>query len=102
MSKLLSLWKNNRFGVLSWLVTVALVASLLGGALWWRNAQALNSATAPQPTAGPDAGTGRQPAGPACLGRGSSIGRQIQIVTYIPAELPRYEPIAYIVQRGTR
>jgi hypothetical protein len=40
MTKFLSFWKNNRFGVISWLVTVAVVASLLGGAFWFKSAQA--------------------------------------------------------------
>ncbi len=76
MNKLLSLWKNNRFGVLSWLVTVTLVVSLLGGALWWRSAQALNSAGVPQPTAGPDEQPGVDLPVPPVSGEGPpSVGR---------------------------
>lgn len=100
MSKFLSLWKNNRFGFVSWLVTVALVVSLLGGVFWWKNAQAMNSAAVLQPTAGPDDAPDINLPVPPVSGEGSGIGRQIQIVTYIPAELPRYEPITYVVQRG--
>jgi murein DD-endopeptidase MepM/ murein hydrolase activator NlpD len=100
MDKFLSLWKNNRFGVVSWLVTVALAASLLGGAVWWKNAQALEPALVPQPTAGPgDAPKVDLPL-PPVSGEGPVIGRKIQIVTYIPSELPRYEPLTYVVQRG--
>jgi murein DD-endopeptidase MepM/ murein hydrolase activator NlpD len=100
MSKFLSFWKNNRFGVISWLVTVALVVSLLGGALWWKNVQALNSALVPQPTAGPDDAPNITLPLPPVSGEGPVIGRRIQIVTNIPAELPRYEPVIYIVARG--
>jgi murein DD-endopeptidase MepM/ murein hydrolase activator NlpD len=101
MTKFLSFWKNNRFGVISWLVTVAVVASLLGGAFWFKNAQAANSALVPQPTAGPDeAAPNVSLPLPPVSGGESVIDRQLQIVTYIPAELPRYEPVTYIVQRG--
>jgi murein DD-endopeptidase MepM/ murein hydrolase activator NlpD len=100
MNKFRSLWNTNRFGVVSWLVTVALVVSLLGGAFWWKNAKAVNSAAAPQPTAGPDTGPDINLPVPPVSGDGFGIGRQIQIVTYIPAEKPRYEPLDYIVQRG--
>jgi murein DD-endopeptidase MepM/ murein hydrolase activator NlpD len=101
MSKFLSFWKNNRFGVVSWLVTVALVASLLGGAFWWRTARADASALVPQPTAGPgaDAPSVNLPL-PPISGAVPSVGRRIQLVTNIPAELPRYDPIQYTVERG--
>lgn len=100
MNKFLSFWKNNRFGVVSWLVTVALVISLLGGAIWWKNAQALESAVVPQPTARPDEAPSVSLPIPPVSDDGPGIGRKIQIVTYIPAELPRYEPLMYTVQRG--
>jgi LysM repeat protein len=101
MSKFLSFWKNNRFGVISWLATAALVASLLGGAFWWKSAQALDSALVPQPTAGPgnDAPNVSLPLPPVSSGD-HAIDRRIQIVTYIPAELPRYEAVKYMVERG--
>ena len=101
MSKILSFWKNNRFGVISWLVTVAVVASLMGGAFWWKSARALDSALVAQPTAGPNqAAPNISLLLPSASGESSSIGRQIQLVTNIPAELPRYEAVVYIVQRG--
>jgi murein DD-endopeptidase MepM/ murein hydrolase activator NlpD len=101
MTKFLSFWKNNRFGVISWLVTVALVASLLGGAFWFKSAQAADSALVPQPTAGPgaDAPNVTLPFPPVSNGE-PVIGRLVQIVTYIPAELPRYDALQYTVQRG--
>jgi len=100
MTKFLSFWKNNRFGVISWLVTVALVASLLGGAFWWKNAQALDSALVPQPTAGPDETPNVTLPLPPVSGEGPSVERQIQLITNIPAELPRYDALQYIVERG--
>jgi LysM repeat protein len=100
MTKFLSFWKNNRFGVISWLVTVALVASLLGGAFWWKNAQALDSALVPQPTAGPDEAPNITLPLPPVSGEGPSVERQIQLITNIPAELPRYDALQYIVERG--
>jgi LysM repeat protein len=102
MTKFLSFWKDNRFGVISWLVTVALVASLLGGAFWSlrENAQALDSALVPQPTAGPDDAPNVTLPLPPVSGEGPSVERQIQLITNIPAELPRYDGLQYIVERG--
>jgi murein DD-endopeptidase MepM/ murein hydrolase activator NlpD len=100
MSKFLSSWKTHRFAILSWLVTSALVASLLGGAFWWKSAQAADSAIVPQPTAGPgDAPAVTLPL-PPMAGAVPSVGRRIQLVTNIPAELPRYDAVQYIVERG--
>lgn len=100
MEKILSFWKSNRFAIVSWMVTIALAASLLGGAVWWRNAQALASAAVPQPTAGPDEAPNVNLPLPAAVDESAGIGRQIQLITNIPAELPRYKPVTYIVQRG--
>jgi hypothetical protein len=100
MEKITSFWKNNRFGVISWLVTVAVVVSLLGGAVWWRNAQALEPSLVPEPTAGPEEAPNVNLPLPAAVDESAGIGRQIQLITNIPAELPRYEPVTYIVQRG--
>ena len=101
MSKFLSFWKNNRFGVVSWLVTVALVASLLGGAFWFKNARAADSALVPQPTAGPgEAAPNVSLPLPPVSGASPAIDRHLQIITNIPADLPRYEPVTYIVERG--
>ncbi|RJP49906.1 MAG: LysM peptidoglycan-binding domain-containing protein [Anaerolineaceae bacterium] len=100
MEKFLLFWKKNRFGILSWLVTVALAASLLGGAVWWKSAQALTPALVPEPTAGPEEAPNVSLPLPAAVDESPGIGRQIQLITNIPAELPRYEPITYMVQRG--
>ena len=101
MTNIISSWKTHRFTILSWLVTSALVASLLGGAFWWKNARAAESALVPQPTAGPGA---EAPAInlplPPISGAVPSVGRRIQLVTNIPAELPRYDAVQYTVERG--
>jgi murein DD-endopeptidase MepM/ murein hydrolase activator NlpD len=101
MTKFLLFWKNNRFGVVSWLVTAALVASMLGGAVWWKNARAADSALVPQPTAGPgeDGPSVTLPL-PPMSSAVPSVGRRIQLITNIPAELPRYEAFKYTVLRG--
>lgn len=100
MNKFAMLWKNHRFTILSWMVTLVLVASLLGGTFWWKSAQAA-SAYVPVPTAGPnnDAGNVTLPL-PPVSGAVPSVGRHIQLYTNIPANLPRYEPVTYTVQRG--
>ncbi|MBV6396326.1 MAG: hypothetical protein HFACDABA_01924 [Anaerolineales bacterium] len=100
MNQLTAFWKNHHFTILSWMVTLALVIALLGGALWWRNAQAAPG-FAPVPTANP----GGDPASislplPPISGAIPSIGRRIQLDTNIPADLPRYGLLTYTVQRG--
>ncbi len=101
MIKFFSFWKNNRFGVVSWLATVALAASLLGGAFWFKNARAADSALVPQPTAGPgEAAPNVSLPLPPVSGASPAIDRHLQIITNIPAELPRYEPVIYTVLRG--
>jgi murein DD-endopeptidase MepM/ murein hydrolase activator NlpD len=99
MSKFLAFWKDHHFNIISWLVTLTLVASLLGGAFWWKNAQAADSTT-PIPTANPaDAPSITLPL-PPVSGADPSVGRRIQLITNIPADLPRYDPTQYTVQRG--
>lgn len=101
MTKLVSFLKNNRFGVIAWLATAALAASLLGGAAWWKNARALKPAAVPLPTANPsqEAPKVALPLPPSS-DESEGIDRDIQLFTNIPADLPRYEPIRYTVERG--
>lgn len=101
MSKLLSFFKANRFNIISWSVTVALVAGLVGGALKWKQASAMPDALAPVPTAKSDENP-PQVAMPA-LGAPeavASIEREIQIKTNVPADKPRYKAVEYRVKRG--
>ncbi len=100
MSRLSSFFNNHRFSVISWAVTLLLVAGMLLGALKWRAASA-QEALAPVPTAGPDAERPRvaMPAlgGPEAF---ASIEREIQMKTNIPADKPRYDLEEYRVSRG--
>ena len=101
MKKLLTLWNNNRFTFVSWLVTLALVASLVVGAFWWRDSRAAGSALALVPTVGPNSEAPAVNLGlPPVSGAEPAVGRRIQLITNIPAELPRYDPLKYTVERG--
>jgi murein DD-endopeptidase MepM/ murein hydrolase activator NlpD len=100
MSKFSSYFKQNQFTIISWAVTLALVAGMIGGALRWKqisNVQAL----APLPTAAPDENLPQvtMPAlgGPEIF---TSIEREIQIKTNVPADKPRYDVVEYRVTRG--
>ncbi len=100
MSKLSLIFNENRFIIISWAVTLVLVAGMIGSALKWKqtsNVQAL----APVPTAAPDENP-PQVAMPA-LGAPEvfqSIDREIQIKTNVPADKPRYDVVEYRVTRG--
>lgn len=101
MSRLSSFFQANRFSIISWAVTLVLVASMVGGALKWKddsNVQAL----APVPTVAPNE---EQPdvAMPALNGSAEAVDaieREIQIKTNVPADKPRYEAVEYRVSRG--
>jgi murein DD-endopeptidase MepM/ murein hydrolase activator NlpD len=100
MFKLSSLFNQNRFTVISWAVTVALVAGLIGGALKWKQTSSAQ-ALAPIPTAAPDEHRPNIKMPPLVRPESfKSIEREIQIKTNIPADKPRYKPIEYRVQRG--
>lgn len=100
MAKLSSFFKQNRFNVISWAVTLALVAGMIGGALRWKETSSVQ-ALAPIPTAAPnqDAPKIKMPAL-----RGSEafkfIAREIRLKTSVPADKPRYKPVEYHVKRG--
>lgn len=101
MSKLASIFKNNLFSIISWAVTLILVGGMVGGSLMWKKNTATVQAPPPEPTVAPDE---IQPevAMPA-LGMPesfSSIEREIQIKTNVPADKPRYKPVEYRVSRG--
>jgi murein DD-endopeptidase MepM/ murein hydrolase activator NlpD len=101
MQKLASFFKTNRFNILSWFITLTLVAGMVGGAFMWKKSTSTAQALAPIPTAVSDK---EQPevAMPA-LGAAdvvASIERDIQIKTNVPADKPRYKPVEYRVSRG--
>ena len=100
MSNISSFFSNNRFVIVSWVVTLALVAGLIGGALKWKQA-AGDSALEPVSTAGPDQKP-PQVAMPALSAPAAfrAINREIQIKTNVPADKPRYSVVDYRVKRG--
>jgi murein DD-endopeptidase MepM/ murein hydrolase activator NlpD len=101
MSRLSSYFANNRFNVISWAVTLALVAGLLFGALKWKEARAGGQALVPLSTAASEDGRPQVPM-PA-LGaaeKSPAIEREIQIKTNVPADKPRYDIEEYRVVRG--
>jgi murein DD-endopeptidase MepM/ murein hydrolase activator NlpD len=100
MSKASSLFKQNRFAVISWAVTIALVAGMIGGALKWKQASTVQ-ALAPIPTAGPNKNPPKVQM-PALISAQASpfIERHIQLKTNIPSDKPRYSLEEYRVKRG--
>jgi murein DD-endopeptidase MepM/ murein hydrolase activator NlpD len=100
MSKLSSFVRLNRFNIISWGVTIALVAALIGGAYKWRQGSNMG-ALAPIPTAKPDENPPKVSlpalAEPVDF---QSIEREIQIKTSAPADKPRYQAVEYRVSRG--
>ncbi|HKI53782.1 MAG TPA: peptidoglycan DD-metalloendopeptidase family protein [Anaerolineales bacterium] len=101
MSKITSYFKNNTFNILSWFVTTAIVAGIVGGAFMWKQSTTVVQAAVPEPTQVPD----KEPPQvemPALGGPEAfvSIGREIQLKTNIPADKPRYKPVEYRVSRG--
>lgn len=100
MSKFSSYFQQNQFTIISWAVTLALVAGMIGGALKWKQTSSVQ-ALAPLPTAASDENPPQvdMPAlgGPEAF---TSIEREIQIKTNVPADKPRYDVVEYRVTRG--
>jgi len=101
MTKLGTFFKNNLFNIISWLVTLILVAGIVIGAFAWKQSTTVVQASELVPTAAPEK---EQPqvAMPALGGPEAfvSIGREIQLKTNVPADKPRYKPVEYRVSRG--
>ncbi|MBI5823639.1 MAG: peptidoglycan DD-metalloendopeptidase family protein [Chloroflexi bacterium] len=97
--------KVDRFSIISWAVTIFIVAALLGSTLYYKSTlPAAVDIPAAQPTSESNTGSVGQPqAGePIVGGEGSgvpSILRKLQLITNIP-ERPRYESVIYRVSRG--
>jgi len=100
MSKLSSLFNQNRFAVISWAVTVALVAGMIGGALKWKQVSSVQ-ALAPIPTAAPEKNKPNVKMPPLLSPVAfQSIEREILLKTSVPADKPRYKVEEYRVTRG--
>jgi murein DD-endopeptidase MepM/ murein hydrolase activator NlpD len=101
MSKLSSFFQQNRFSIVSWAVTLALVAGMVGGALKWKQASTVQ-ALAPVPTAAPEEKPPKVtlPALESAVKAFKSIERNILIKTNVPADKPRYDVVEYRVSRG--
>lgn len=101
MSDIKLFFNNNRFTILSWVLTFVLVTGLVFGALAWKRSTSTVQALVLQPTSAPDE---NQPevAMPALNESESvlSIGRNILLKTNIPADKPRYKIDEYRVSRG--
>ena len=101
--KILELLKHNLFSIISWFVTILIVAGILGGGLWYKGTTSV-AALVPEPTAQPDATSPAVPLPvPGSEGGGDSgfqsISRNIQLKTNMP-ERPRYIVDKYTVARG--
>ena len=101
--KVLEFLKRNLFSILSWFVTIFIVAGILGGGLWYKGKNA-TIALVPEPTSQP----GEDPPPVALPDSGSGEGggggfdaitRNIQLKTNMP-ERPRYTVDKYTVARG--
>jgi len=101
MSKYSSYFNRNRFNIISWIVTVLIVAVMIGGALKWKQTSTA-LALAPISTAVPGEKVPKIPL-PTLAKSGEGLGaieREIQLKTNIPADKPRYKVVEYRVQRG--
>ncbi len=92
----------DRFAVVSWAVTLVLVAGLLGGSLYYKSTLPPVVVTV-STAATPESETAQvavvAPGVSAEGGGFPSIFRDLQLKTNIP-ERPRYEPVIYRVSRG--
>ena len=101
--KVLAFLKRNRFSVISWFVTILIVAGILGGGFWYKGTTAA-AALVPEPTAQPEKSPPEValPVSGSGSGGGSgfeAISRNIQLKTNMP-ERPRYTIDKYTVARG--
>lgn len=97
----MELLKRNRFNIISWSVTLLLVASIITGGLWYRGTSTV-SALVPEPTSQPDDKTptlGLPAPLPEVQSGLDSIERNVRLKTDIP-QRPRYNTQEYTVVRG--
>jgi len=101
MSNLSSFFAKHRFSVISWAVTLILVAGMMASALAWKKSVALPQALIPVPTVASAKNKSKvaMPALDAPKGF-EAIGREIRIKTNVPADKPRYDVEEYRVVHG--
>jgi LysM repeat protein len=102
--KVLAFLKRNRFSIISWFITILLVAGIAGGGFFWYKGNTTEAALVPEPTAQPEEKLPEvaPPVSPSESNSGSgfeSITRNIQLKTDMP-ERPRYSVDKYTVARG--
>ena len=101
MATLSSYFNNHRFSIISWAVTLVLVAGMILGAFQWKEAQRGGQALIPIPTAASEKKLPNIPmpalGGPLAF---AAIEREIQIKTNVPADKPRYDVEEYRVVHG--
>ena len=101
--KSLEFLKRNRFNVISWFVTILVVAGIISGGFWYKGTTE-KEALVPEPTAQPDKNPPAIPLPNSETGGGGgggfeAISRNIQLKTNMP-ERPRYSVDKYTVARG--
>ena len=101
--KALDFLKRNHFSIISWFVTILIVAGILGGGFWYKGTTTA-AALVPEPTAQPEESPPEValPVSGSGGGGGSgfeAISRNIQLKTNMP-ERPRYIVDKYTVARG--
>jgi murein DD-endopeptidase MepM/ murein hydrolase activator NlpD len=101
--KMLEFFKRNRFNIISWLVTVLVVAGIVSGGFWYQGTTTA-AALVPEPTAQPEEKSPKVALPPSEsqveVNTGfQAITRTIQLKTSIP-ERPRYTVEKYTVARG--
>ena len=101
MSKFVAFFNDHRFNIISWAVTIVLVAGMILGAFRWKASTSAAKALVPIPTAASEEKLPDVPM-PA-LGEPkafAAIEREIQLKTNVPADKPRYDLEEYRVVRG--
>jgi len=97
--------KADRFAIISWVVTILVVAAIIGSTILYKNSHTTTYTSMAQPTSSagePSDTTQPQVGAPVASMDGSgvsSISRKLQLITNIP-ERPRYETVLYRVSRG--
>ena len=101
MSKFTSFFNANRFTIISWTVTIILVAGMIFGAFKWKESTSQVQALAPLPTAGPEQELPDVEMPELEIPDAfAAIEREIQLKTNVPADKPRYDVEEYRVVRG--